>query len=430
MMCLTGYKTVKKCFVVCFLFYLIMLGTVYSKSVFALKLNYGASQSYENTSNPSHVPEADYSSEFEDSIVRSSFFLRINESSSTLNSSVDFKVDYLDYVDDVANDVTNNYLESSFLWFITPGYYSWYLVENIVQTQRDESLLVIEGSSQNVNEFLTGPKLQWKLGGSTLKLDSYINTFTYSETDNDSTNLITNLEWANKMPSGVNLDLKYTVTFVTFNEDYYISSYDQSTVGASLKYTNNTNEIDVFYGKTFLNSDDVSDSVFRDEKITLKRNLTRNSSISITYSNSLSNRDLSLNTGGSVLSGAFVNKESAFSYQRSGNMFGLSLTVSKSDRDTVGNDAAESRRGTLMRVYRVLGARSRLDFTYNEVLNSSQTGLAGFEENSYENRFTYLKKFNNKLSFSLYLSELSVKSDSSDREYIDKKIGLTISIER
>ena len=430
MMCLIGNKAINKRSFSDFSLYLMLAIVFFSGEVFALKVNFGVSQSYENTSNPLHVPEIFDDGSFEDSIVTSSVFLKLKEDSSTLKSTVDLKINYLDYVENVSSDLTRSNLKSSFLWFITPGYYSWYLVDNIVQTQIDVSLIVSESNAQDVNEFLTGPRLKWKLGGSKLELNSYINKFTYSETDNDSTNLLTSLLWRNKMPSGIKLDLRYSTKFVTFDEDESLNSYDQSTVGAGLKYEKKTNTIDIFFGKTFLNSDDVSDSTFRNDKISFKRELTRYSSISLLHSNGLSSKDESLSSGDTVLSGVHFSKESIISYKRSSSVFGMELKLSESERNNLDIGTRDYKRANSVDLYRVLGSRSRINFSYKETFNTVDFGSLDYEDNIYIKSIKYTKKFNNKLSFSAYVSDLSVESDNILRQYTDKKIGLTISIER
>lgn len=431
MMYLPGHKLTNKYYFARFVFNLMLLVIVMcSENVFAFELNYGVSQSYESTSNPLHIPDVLDDGSFEDTIMISSLFVKVREESTTLNSAVDFNINYLDYVDNVISDQTINNLNSTFLWFITPGYYSWYLMDNIVQSQRDTSRFVSDANSQDVNEFLTGPRLEWKIGGSNLKLDAYINTFTYSETDNDSTNLITTLLWSKEMPSGVKLDLKYSTKFVSFDQDDQLNPYDQSTIGASVKYIRKTDSVDVFYGRTFLNSEDVADSAFQNEKITLERNLTRYSSLTLVYSKGLSNRDESLSSGDTVLSGIFINKETVLSYQRSSSVFGLTLKAKQSEKNNLDSGYNDYSRSSEIGLFRVLSANSKLDFSYSETFNSAETALSDFEDSIYMNRLTYQKRFNNQLSFSLYVSNLSVESNNVFRQISDKKIGLTIAIVR
>lgn len=400
----------------------------------ALKFNFGVSQSYEDISNAAHASEADVALAaddfFRDTLVISSLFLKFKEESSILKSTVDFKVNYLDYVNDVASDLTRNNLKSSFLWEITPGYYSWYLVENIVQSQIDVSLVVSEENTQDVNEFLTGPRFNWQLGSSTLKLNSYINNYTYSSTDNDSTNLVTELIWRNELASGVKLDMKYATRYVSFDRDQIYDSYDQSTIGAGLKYKKNTNNIDIFLGKTFLNSENVDDSVFEDERIKLTRDLTRYSSLGLLYSNGLSSRDESLSAGGTVLNGVFISKETVLTYKRSSHVFGLEVKITQSERNNVDTATTNDERADEITFYRILASRSKLDFTFGEVTNTVQVGTENYIDKTYVKKIRYIKRFNNKLSFSAHVSELYVVSDDPNRQFNDKRIGITISIER
>lgn len=434
MMSLTGVKIINKGYPLKVVLFLTVILMLLASKAYALKFNFGVSQSYEDISNAVHAPESQVDTApidfFRDILVISSFFLKFNEESSILKSSVDFKINYLDYVDNVASDLTRSDLKSTFLWQITPGYYSWYLVENIVHSEKEVSLVVSEENTQDVNEFLTGPRFNWKLGSSTLKLNSYINKYTYSSTDNDTTNLITDLTWRNELSSGAKLDMKYTTKYVSFDRDEIYDSYDQSTIGAGLKYKKNTNSVDIFFGKTFLNSDTVIDNVFEDERITLTRDLTRYSNLSFSYSTGLSSKDEALATGGTVLNGVFISKKSVLTYKRSSDVFGLELKITQSEKSNIDTATVDNKRSDEINFYRILASRSKLVFTFGEIANSVLVGLDNYEDVTYVKKIRYIKRFNNKLSFSAYLSELDVVSDNANRQFNDKRIGLTISIER
>lgn len=434
MMSLTGVEIINKDCSLKTVLYVTIISMLLASKAYALKFNFGVSQSYEDISNVLHVPDfivdAAPDDFFRDTLVTSSLFLEFKEDSSVLKSTVDLKVNYLDYVDDVSSDLTRNDVNSTFLWEITPGYYSWYLVENIVQSQTDVSLVVSEENTQDVNEFLTGPRFNWQLGSSTLKLNSYINNYTYSSTDNDSTSLVTELIWRNELASGVKLDMKYATRYVSFDNDQVYDSYDRSTIGAGLQYQKKTHNIDVFLGKTFLNSENVDDSVFEDERITLTRNLSRYSSLVFLYSNGLSSRDESLSTGGTFLNGVFFSKETVLTYKRSSDVFGLEVKITQRERNNIDTATTDDTRADEITFYRVLTSRSKLDFTFGEVTNTVQVGTENHIDTTYVKKVRYIKRFNNKLSFSAHVGELDVVSDDPNRQFNDIRLGITISIER
>ena len=409
---------------------IIMAVLLYCTPVFALKLSYGVSQAYETTSNPLHLPVPEDDDTFEDVLAVSSVFLKVKEKTSILKSDVDLKISYLDYADDISSDLTRRNLKSSFLWFITPGYYSWYLVDNITQSVKDISLTSSEENTQDVNAFTTGPMLEWKLGNSKLKLNSYISTYTYEETNNDSKNVNSSLTWANELPSGLNLDMSYSTKFVSYDEDQIYSNYDQSTVGVSFKYKKKTNSLDVFFGRTFLNSDDLSESVFSQRRIKFKRTLSRFSSLSLEHSGGLSSKEESLIDGDTVLSGLHESLQTSLTYKRVGNVYGGGVKITEIEKKNVDSDALDNKQVGSVDIYRLMSSKSKISFIYGQSMNEVKVGATQYETDETTKKITYIKLFNNKLSFSIHVSEVNVESENVFRQYTDKRAGITLSIQR
>ena len=412
------------------IFLMIVGSLLYCDEVYALKLNYGVSQSYETTSNPLYLPIPEDDDRFEDVLTTSSVFLKAKEKTATLKSDVDLKLSYLDYANDISSDLTRKNLKSSFLWVITPSYYSWYLTDNITQSVKDVSLISNDENKQDVNAFTTGPRLQWKIGNSLLKLNSYVSKYSYEETNNDSNNVNSSLTWANSLSSGVKLDVSYATKYVNYDEDQIYGNYDQSTVGVGVKYKKKTNELEAFYGRTFLNSDELSESAFSQRKIKFKRILSRFSSLSLEHSSGLSSKEESLADGDTLLSGLHENLQTSLMYKRAGNVFGGSIKLTDTEKKNIDSGTLDDKQAGSINIYRLMSSRSRLSLLYSQAENDVKISGDQYQSTEIIKKVSYIKLFNNKLSLSVHLSEVNMDSDNFLRRYTDKRAGLTLSIQR
>lgn len=427
---LTGLKKINIKFKILCWFFVSIISTACSNNVFALKLNYGYSQSYEDTSNATHVADINNNGQAEDTIQISTVFMKLKENTTALKSSVELEVNYRDYVNNISDDTTQNTLKSEFVWLITPGYYSWYLSENINQTQTDPALPESETNTQEVNTFSTGPKLEWKIGASSLKFDTFINDYIYENTDDDSTSITSSLRWGNVNSSGFKYDLESSTKIVSFKDETIHAPYDQSSLGFNFKYDKQTYAVEVFFGETFLNSEEVTDTIFESEEVTLKRKLTRYSSVKLSYTNGISDKSDSIASGGTALSGLNISQNTSLSYERASNTFGMSLKYYENEKTAAVNGSSESKVGSQLTLSRILAARSRVEFSYSELVGTIDVGSANYEDTTYVTKLSYLKKFNNKISFSLYSSNTENKSTDVLRQYADYRVGVTISIIR
>ena len=429
MMCLTGRRSDLFRYQL-LIFLMIIVNFFYCDSVYALKLNYGMSHSYESTSNPLYLPIPEDDDTFEDVLVTSSVFIKAKEKTSSLKSDVDLKLSYLDYANNISSDQTRKNLKSSFLWVITPSYYSWYLTDNITQSVKDASLVSSDENKQDVNAFTTGPRLQWKIGNSLLKLNSYVSNYSFEATNNDSNNVNSSLTWVNNLPSGVKLDVSYATKYVNYEEDQIYGNYDQSTVGVGIKYKKKTNELEASYGRTFLNSDELSESVFSQRKIKYKRIMSRFSSLSLEHSSGLSSKEESLADGDTLLSGLHENLQTSLVYKRAGNVFGGSIKLTDTEKKNIDSGILDDKQAGSINIYRLMSSRSRISILYSQAENDVKTSGTQYQSTEITKKVSYIKLFNNKLSLSVHLSEVNMDSDNFFRRYTDKRAGLTLSIQR
>jgi len=430
MMFLVGRNVVVIRFLLRFIILVLLnLQVFFSVNVRAITFDYGFSQSIESSSNILLVPEVLDNGEYEDTTNISTIYLRVNEDSADFKGFVDLNVNYIDFEKNVASDVTRNHLNSDFLWTITPGHYSWLLNDSYTQTRTDPSLLFNESNTQNVNVLGTGPRFEWKVQDNVIYLDSYVYNYNYSVTDNDSTNIVSSLRWSKKMPSGMKMSLNVSTTIVSYDNPDEFTDYDKSSTGVSFQYIREINSFDIFYGKTFLNSDDVSRNEFSNSNILFSRKLSRFSKVDITYINGLSDQNDAIDTGGTVLSGVFVNKRSAISYQRESSGLGLNINVFDGERKSSDTGYLDAQKGSEISITRALSPRSRIQISYSDA-QSKVNGGVEYDDDTYNKRLEYIKRFNNRFSLKMFVSELFVKSSDVLRQYTDKRVGITFSISR
>jgi len=400
-----------------------------SKAI-AFNVQYGLTHSVESTSNVLLAPETSSLTGIEDKINTSLIYVNLVESRSAIEMSADIQLSYLDYgKDDVSRDVTRNSLDSEILWNITPGRFSWFVEDNYLQTTIDPSLIFNQTNTQDVNEFGTGPQFKWIFKDTTLNLETYIYNYDYSETDNDATNSITNLRWGKKMPSGMNLYLVYSTTFVTYESDSVLSDYDKSSLSLNYQYTRATNDFDVEIGKTYLNDDENSDSSFTNIEMSFTRRMSRHSNINMSYSSGLADQSETIDAGGTLLSNVFENQTSLIRYQKTSSALGLVLEVVEIIRSNEESGFEDYLRTAEISISRVVAPRSQIQLSYSDSDNRVDN-LIDYTDSIIEKRFEYTKRFNDSLSFRFFVSDLAVSSNFDIREYTDKRVGLSLSIAR
>lgn len=399
-------------------------------SVFAFNLDMSFSQAVTKSSNFLHIPEINKDQILEETINTSSVNVKLNEDSSEFNTTFDLNLSYLDYDSNIIGDVTRNSLKSSVLWIITPKHYSWYFEDNYTQTQTDPSKVFSEANLQNVNQFVTGPELEWEIGDSVLHLDSYLYDYDFSQTDNDNSNVVSHLTWGKKIITGMMLDLTYSTKFVSYEDPDQFDDYNQSTAGVSLKYKRNINNYDVFYGKTILNRDGVLDQRFTDAHFIFSRQLSRYSVLSINYSNKISDSSGSLDEFGTSLDSVFVDENSSISYSRSSGTFGLELLYVDQNKNDTDSSDIDQRIVQSIVLSRKMAARSQFLVSYSDTNHLVDNSVVSYEDDFYESKLEYVKRFNNKITLKVFVSDLFVKSNDVARQYVDKRAGLTFAISR
>ena len=414
---------------------LILFLSLFSCRYDLLAANYNVSFSHtiENSSNVQLIPndfiDLNLDVDYDDTINSSLIYVNFNEDSSGVKATVNYSINYLDYENNIASDVTRNNLKSEVLWRITPGYYSWLFVDNFTQTRTDPSLVFSEANTQDVNEFITGPKFEWRVGDSTINLESSIHDYDYSETDNDSSDITTNLRWGKKMPSGMNLYLKYSTKYVTYENDA-LEGYSHSSVGVNFSYQRVTNNLDIFYGRTFLNSDDVDKNEFSNFSITYRRQISRSSFIRLVHTSGLNDQNDSIGSAGTVLNGVFVNTTSSINYNRTSSSLDFDIKFFQQNRKDSDTGSSDAKSGGEISLSRILDPRSQIRLSYKESHDRVNNVLVLYDDNVVESRLEYSKLFNNKLSLRVYASDIYVESSKSFRGYSDKRVGVTFSISR
>lgn len=397
----------------------------------ALVLDAGATQSYETTSNIFKVPDdgSNVVVPTEESIRISGVYLKANEVAAGLNANLELNINYMDFVNNIASDVTRSSLKSDANWVIREGRYSWYLRDTFSQTRIDTSLNFNENNIQDVNELVTGPVFEWAVSGNALKLSSYIYSYDYSETDNDNSSVITNLTWSRIIPGGKELYLKYTTKVVSYETNSELNDYDQSTIGLGFKYSKRVDKVDVFLGKSALSGDSGND--YTTASFLYKRKTTRRSNISLGYKKRLSDNNNAQDSFGTPLTGVYIEKVSSLNYQTSGITTGYDLKYEERIReDSIENDE-DVRITKTLTMYMNISAKSRMDLSYIDTQNQIDSGsLQSYENKMYTSKISYVKKLNNKMSFVGFVSEELVVSTISENQYNDKRVGFTFSISR
>jgi len=406
--------------------------------VAAIDLDMSFSQSVFSSSNILHVPENSPEQVLEDSeevISTSSVSINLNDDSSEVDSSFDLVLNYLDYQNDIISDTSRASLKSSFLWTITPKHYSWYFEDNYTQTQKDPSLVFSDANVQNVNQFVTGPELEWVVGDSILHLDSYLTDYNFSETDNDNASVVSNFKWGKKMPSGMTFDVTYSTKIVSYEESDKYDDYSQSTAGVNFKYKKKVNSFDIFYGLTELDKDESKDTSFTSARVAFKRQMSRRSSITLNHSNKLSDSSGSVDQFGTPLAGVFVDNKTTFAYTRTSSSFGLTVQLeeqSKKDTDIYLVDESFNQNIVLTRR---LAARSQLQISYSDrrhiFKNDPDESASGnYQDDIFVSKIDYSKRLSKRMSFNIFVSDMFVKSSETGRQYEDKKVGFTFSVSR
>ncbi|MDH5424051.1 MAG: hypothetical protein OEY29_03530 [Gammaproteobacteria bacterium] len=397
----------------------------------ALVLDAGAKQSYETTSNILKVPEdgSGATVPVEESISITGIYLKVNEDAAGLTANLEININYMDFVNNYASDVTRSSLKTDANWIIRKGRYSWYLRDTFSQTRIDTSLNFNENNIQDVNELVTGPVFDWEVSGNSLKLSSYVYAYDYSETDNDNSSVITNLIWSRNMSAGKELYLKYTTKVVSYESNSLLNDYDQSTLGVGFKYSKRVDAFDVFFGKSALSGDAGND--YTTSSFLYKRKTTRLSNISLGYAKTLSDNNNAIDSLGTPLNGVYIEKVSSINYQTNGITTGYDLRLEEKVREDTVEDDEDIRLTKTFTMYINISDKSRLDLSYIDSENQIDSGsLQNYQNNMYTSKLSYIKRLNNKMSFVGFLSEEIVVSTIAQYQYNDKRIGFTFSISR
>jgi len=393
-------------------------------SALAITLDAGVLQTIETRSNLHHVPEDAVVGPREEIISTSSVYLKFNEDTSDLKSNVDLNVSYIDFKKNESPDVIRNSLKADALWQITRGHYSWFFMDNISQTRVDSLISFSESNTQNVNEFVTGPKLEWDAGNSTIKLNVFLSTYDYSVTADDTTSIVSDFDWIRSVSAGIKMSLKYTAKVVSYDEVDTLSDYDQSTLGLRFEYKKTVDELDVFFGKTILNND--AGEKYTSTSVNYKKQISRNSSISLSYSNNLSDKNDAIDSLGTSLIGVYIDKKYSIIYQKFNTSSGFNVKYEEERKEQEASTNEEQQRSATVSAYKSISSRSRMNISYSDKYNS----LLGFEDYTYITSLAYQKKFNNKMSISFFVSEVLLESSDPLRQYTDQRIGLSLSISR
>ena len=406
--------------------------------VVAVNMDMSFSQSVLNSSNilhlPDNLPEA-VLEKSEEVISTSTVNVKLIDDSSRVDTSFDLALNYLDYQEDIISDTSRATLKASFLWTITPKHYSWLFEDSYTQTQKDPSLVFSEANIQNVNQFVTGPEFEWVIGDSAIHLDSYLTDYNFSETDNDNSSVVSNFKWGKKIPGGMTFDVTYSTKIVSYEKNDIYDDYSQSTAGVDFKYNKKVNSFDVFYGVTKLDKDGSNDDSFTSARATFKRQMSRQSSITLKHTNKLSDSSGSVDEFGTPLDGVFVDNKTTLAYTRMSSSFGLSMELeeqSKKDTDIFLIDESFNQKIVLTRR---LAARSQIQISYSDrrrIFKNDPDELAtgNYEDNVFESKIEYSKRLSKRMSFKLFVSDLFVKSTDENRQYNDKKTGFTFSVSR
>lgn len=403
---------------------------IWGARAFAFNVQYGLTHTVESTSNVLLAPDISPLSGIKDTINTSLFYLNGIENQSSVDVTVDLQLNYLNFGrDDVSRDISRNTLDSELLWTITPRFYSWFLEDNYTQTRINPSLIFNQENTQDVNEFGTGPRFQWYINDTVLNLDTSVYYYDYNETDNDTTNSITRLRWGKKMPSGMSLSLVYSTTFVTYQGASVLNDYNKSALNMNFQYRRNTNDLELAVGKTLLDSEDISQREFSNVEISYTRQLSRYSNVNLSYTSGLADQNDAIDTGGTSLSNVYENQSSLVSYHKNSSTLGLELEFSEIIRTNNESGYEDYLSIAEITLSRVLAPRSQLLLTYSDSENSVKN-IADYTDNIITQRLEYLKRFNNRFSFRVFVSEVSVTSTTDLREYSDKRIGMGLTITR
>lgn len=416
---------------VTFIAYSVLVFVIVLKPVWGLKLNYSFSQSFDNSTNLLKIPDVLYNDKFENTINITSVNLKIDEQSNDLKSFIKYNVDYMDYGNnDLVNDLTRNNLEAELSWILSPGHYKWFFKDIYTQSRIEPSLLFNETNTQDVNQFITGPELEWKVNSSSIYLDSYIYDYNYSETKNDNKSIVTTLRWNKKISSGMDVFVKYSTKFLTYENEDLFNNYDQSSLVVGYAYKRNTNDLNISYGKIYVDSEDLSQDEFSDVQFNFRRQMSRFSILDLSYSSGISDQNDSIEDAGTVLSGVYEDRVSSVTYHRMSNRFGFDLKLTKREKLDKDKGYSDILEGSAVTLSSLLSPRSQIRLVYNDSKIVAESNLLNYEDNIYETRLEYSKSFNNKLSLRIYVSDLVSRSTDVFRQYKDERYGVALSFSR
>jgi len=411
------------------LFFMCVLYVGVSNKSFSFSLDFGFIQSFEKSSNFLKVPDVQADGQFEETIRTSSVYFKLDEDISYIKSNIDLNISYLDFEKGLASNVTRNTLSSDLLWVVTKNRYFWYLKDVYSQTRTDATELITETNTQNVNQFMAGPKFVWQVGDSALNLEFYIINYDYSVTDNDTTSVTSNIDWVRKVSGGISLSLRYSTEYISYDSSHTLEDYDKSTLGINFEYKRVANYLNAFLGKTLLNNTDGGTTTTA--SLLYTRQLTRYSSLGFNYSNNLSNENDSIDTQGTAISGVFFDKRYSVTYKKNNRGSGYDMKYEEYQKDDYDSVDEDKRVISQIVLFKNLSARSRVSVTYSDTsLQVVDSDDQDYEDDAYERKVGYQKLFNNKLTMNLFVSEVLVKSDLYVRQYFDKRIGISFSIAR
>lgn len=414
-----------------FIYFVLVLLVVNNSEVIAVTFDTSYIQTIEQSSNVLHKLDALDIGLYEETITTSALAFKLVDDGSEVKAHFDLRLSYLDYENNILEDTERNSLNSEVTWFITRGFYSWYFKDNYTQITLDRLDVASESNQQNVNEFVTGPRLEWHLGSSIINLDSYLALYDYSETENNNnSSVLTKLKIGKKMPSGMTLSLDYITKFVSYENRVTESDFDKQSLGLSFLYDREVNKFNAFIGRSIHDSDGSKPESSSDTRLSYKRVMSKSSYMTLAYSNRLADRNDAIETQGASLSSVFTEEKSSFEYHKSSGVSGLSIKYKKISNDVNELNESDTAISSELLFSRNISVKSQLVLKYSDKYKEIELNTDSIVESEYSKSLEYIKLFNNKMTMKIRLSELSNVSSDLQREYKDNRVSVTFSISR